>query len=265
MSEGQKRSILRKPTSDDDIVDADENKKMLYPDNMENSSNPQAHDNSNHNKSDDDFTVIHSNAISPPPERVGSSEHSEPIKIKKNKFNYQSKIKIIPNNRQGQLNTTFLSSIPGLMKIAEVVIAFITFILAICSDRRSTQSAWTEHLSFESMVIVACFIIGYVCFPHLTLNEEKTREGLIVVELLFYGIHTLFYFIAIWLMIHLSAAWTSEGRGAAIMSSVLCVALLILFAIETIKKWKAWKSENSSTIVREPITNDERNETSEQV
>ncbi|CEF61215.1 Marvel domain-containing protein [Strongyloides ratti] len=265
MSDNQKRLILRKPSSDDDALTMDENKKMLYSDNMDNSTNPHVPENSSHNKSDDEFTVIHSNAISPPPERIGSSEHSEPIKIKKNKFNYQSRIKIIPNNRQGQLNTIFLSSIPGLMKIAEVVIAFISFILAICSDRRSTQSAWTEHITFESMLVVSCLIIGYVCFPHLTLNDEKTREGLIVVELLFYGIHTLFYFIAIWLMIHLSAAWTSEGRGAAIMSSVLCVALLILFAIETIKKWKAWKSENSSTIVREPITKEEQTDVNDQV
>uniref|UniRef100_A0A0N5CDJ2 MARVEL domain-containing protein n=1 Tax=Strongyloides papillosus TaxID=174720 RepID=A0A0N5CDJ2_STREA len=257
MSDKQKRSILRKSTSDEDVANVDEQKKMLHSDNMDNSLNPHVPDNSGNNKSDDEFTVIHSNAISPPPERIGSSEHSEPIKVKKNKFSYQSKIKIIPTNRQGQLNTTFLSSIPGLMKIAEVALAFISFILAICSDRRSTQSAWTEHLTFESMIVVSILIVGYVCFPHLTLDDEKTREGLIVVELLFYGLHTLFYFIAIWLMIHLSAAWTSEGRGAAIMSSVLCVALLILFAIETIKKWKAWKNENSSTMVKEPITKDD--------
>uniref|UniRef100_A0A0N4ZY94 MARVEL domain-containing protein n=1 Tax=Parastrongyloides trichosuri TaxID=131310 RepID=A0A0N4ZY94_PARTI len=238
---------------------------MLHSDNTDNTGHPNVPDNIGNNRSDDEFTVIHSNAISPPPERTITSEPSESIKVKKNKFNYQSKIKIIPNNRQGQLNTTFLSSIPGLMKIAEVLLAFISFILAICSDRRSTQSAWTEHLTFESMFVVSCLIIGYVCFPHLTLKEEKTREGLIVVELLFYGIHTLFYFIAIWLMIHLSAAWSSEGRGAAIMSSVLCVALLILFSIETLKKWKSWKNENSSTIVREPITKEQEENVTENV
>ena len=39
-------------------------------------------------------------------------------------------------------------------------------------------------------------------------------------ELLFYGINTLFYFISIWLMVHLSASWGTDGRGAAIMSAV---------------------------------------------
>lgn len=32
-----------------------------------------------------------------------------------------SKIQIIPDNRQGQLNTGFLGTIPGVLKIAEIV------------------------------------------------------------------------------------------------------------------------------------------------
>ncbi len=32
-----------------------------------------------------------------------------------------SKIQIISNNRQGQLNTAFLATVPGVLKIAEIV------------------------------------------------------------------------------------------------------------------------------------------------
>lgn len=32
-----------------------------------------------------------------------------------------SKIQIIPDNRQGQLNTAYLATIPGVLKIAEIV------------------------------------------------------------------------------------------------------------------------------------------------
>ena len=39
-------------------------------------------------------------------------------------------------------------------------------------------------------------------------------------ELLFYGVNTLFYFISIWLMVHLSQTYGADGKGAAIMSAV---------------------------------------------
>lgn len=35
-----------------------------------------------------------------------------------------SKIQIIPHNRQGQLNTAFLATVPGVLKIAEIVCIF---------------------------------------------------------------------------------------------------------------------------------------------
>lgn len=134
--------------------------------------------------------------------------------------NMTSKIQIIPSNRQGQLNTTFLATLPGVLKLAEIILCFVAFILAICSDRRSTSASWTDHISFECMIVVSALLLAYVAFPHLTLKDEATREGLIVVELLFYGINTLFFFIAVFLMIHVSASWTADGKGAAIMCAV---------------------------------------------
>ncbi|TKR86901.1 hypothetical protein L596_011400 [Steinernema carpocapsae] len=177
----------------------------------------------------------------------GDQSTNGPEKQRKLQFNMASKIQIIPNNRQGQLNTVFMATVPGVLKLAEIALCFVAFILAICSDRRSTSSAWTEHISFECMVIVSALLLLYVVFPHLSLRDEQTREGLIVVELLFYGINTLFFFIGIWLMIHLSASWTTEGRGAAVFNAILCVALTVLFAIETFMKLKAWKGENTGS------------------
>uniref|UniRef100_A0A0N5AW26 MARVEL domain-containing protein n=1 Tax=Syphacia muris TaxID=451379 RepID=A0A0N5AW26_9BILA len=160
--------------------------------------------------------------------------------------NMSSKIQIIPNSRQGQLNTTFLVTVPGTLKAAEVCLGFLSFVLAICSDRNATTSAWTEHISFAATIISFMLLMGYVCFPHLTLRDEQTREGLIVVELLYYGISTLFFFIAIWLMVHLSASWITYGRGSAIIDAVICVALTVIFGIETVMKFRAWKGENAS-------------------
>lgn len=170
---------------------------------------------------------------------------------KKLQFHMASKIQIIPNNRQGQLNTGYIATIPGVLKVAEIILAFVAFVLAICADRRSTTAAWTEHIAFETMIVASALLAGYVCFPHLTIREEPTREGLIVLELIFYGINTLFYFISIWLMVHLSASWGTDGRGAAIMTAIICVALTIIFAIETFLKLKAWRGENepSSKII----------------
>lgn len=37
------------------------------------------------------------------------------------KFDMSSKIQIVPDNRQGQLNTAFLATVPGVLKIAEIV------------------------------------------------------------------------------------------------------------------------------------------------
>ncbi|CAD6195889.1 unnamed protein product [Caenorhabditis auriculariae] len=175
-----------------------------------------------------------------PPPRSPVAEPKKKLQFHMN----TSKIQIIPNNRQGQLNTGYLATIGGVLKIAEIVLSFIAFVLAICADRRTTTAAWTEHITFETLLVVTAFLLGYVCFPHLTIKDEPTREGLIVVELLFYGVNTVLYFISIWLMVHLSASWGTDGRGAAIMSAVICVALTVLFAIETFLKLKAWRGEN---------------------
>ncbi|CAO4380512.1 hypothetical protein L5515_008709 [Caenorhabditis briggsae] len=170
---------------------------------------------------------------------------------KKLQFHMANKVKIIPTNRQGQLNTGFLATLPGVLKIAEIVLSSIAFILAICADRRTTTAAFTEHISFGCVFVVTGLLLGYVIFPHLTLKDEATREGLIVVELLFYGINTVLNFISIWLMVHLSASWGTDGRGAAIMTAVICVALTVLFAIETVLKLKAWRGENEPQSVVE--------------
>ncbi|KAI3422213.1 hypothetical protein GPALN_012744 [Globodera pallida] len=151
-----------------------------------------------------------------------------------------AKVKIIPESRKGQLNTRYLATLPGLLKVVEVILGFVAFILAICADRRSTSSAWAEHITFETTVVVSVLILLYVVFPHLTLADERTREGLVVVELFFYGINTLFFFIGIWLMVHLAASWTAEGRGAAILGSILCLALCLMYAGEAYIKFKVW-------------------------
>lgn len=40
---------------------------------------------------------------------------------KRIQFNMSSKIQFIPTNRQGQYNTAFLGTLPGVLKIAEIV------------------------------------------------------------------------------------------------------------------------------------------------
>lgn len=165
------------------------------------------------------------------------------------KFDMSSKIQIIPDNRQGQLNTAFLATVPGVMKIAEIVLSFTSFILAICADRTATTAAWTENISFAVTIIISGLLIGYVCFPHLTIKNESTREGLIFTELIFYSISALLFFIAIWLMVHLSANWVTYGRGPAIIDAIICVALTILFSVETFAKLKAWMGENEPTSI----------------
>ncbi|KAI1720459.1 hypothetical protein DdX_04689 [Ditylenchus destructor] len=180
--------------------------------------------------------------------------HNKRSQSSTNPFQMHSKISVIPANRQGQLNTQFLATLPGALKLGEIILGFVSFILAICADRRSTSAAWTEHISFETTIVVTAILIGYVVFPHLTIANEQTRNGLVVVELLFYGLNALFYFIGIWLMVHLSASWTAEGRGAAIMDAILCVALCVLYAVETFLKFKSWRGDEdtSANVKRSP-------------
>jgi hypothetical protein len=174
----------------------------------------------------------------------GRNKRSNASQQNTNPFQMHSKLSVIPASRKGELNTQYLVTLPGVLKLAEIILGFVSFILAICADRRSTSAAWTEHISFETTIVVTALVIGYVIFPHLTIGNETTRDGLVVVELLFYGTNTLFYFIGIWLMVHLSASWTAEGRGAAIMDAILCVALCVLYAIETFLKFKLWHGDN---------------------
>ncbi|CAD5226444.1 unnamed protein product [Bursaphelenchus okinawaensis] len=155
----------------------------------------------------------------------------------------QKKLNFIPKNQKGSLNTQFFATVPGVLKIAEVVLGFVAFVLAICADRNSTSSAWTEHITFESTIIAGVFLLGYIVFPHLTIDDEKNNNGLVVMELVFYAVNTVAYFISVWLMVHLSASWRADGRGAAIMGAILNVALTVLFGIETFIKFKTFKGE----------------------
>ncbi|VDM11543.1 unnamed protein product [Wuchereria bancrofti] len=66
-------------------------------------------------------------------------------------------------------------------------------------------------------------------------------------EFIFYGTSALLFFIAIWLMVHLSIGWSTYGRGSAIIDAIICVALTILFGIETFVKLIAWRGENEPT------------------
>ena len=50
-----------------------------------------------------------------------STAPSESNGQKKIKFNMSSKLQIIPNNRQGQLNTGYIGTIAGVLKLAEIV------------------------------------------------------------------------------------------------------------------------------------------------
>jgi hypothetical protein len=245
--------INRVDGSDADIGDFKERRILMLRADEENNVPPPAADTTVHLGN----PVAHlapSNGGSPGPQSP-PLESERPLsanqKRKQQFANMTSKIQIIPNNRQGQLNTTFLATLPGVLKIAEIVLCFVAFILAICSDRRSTSAAWTDHISFECMIVVSALLLAYVVFPHLTLKDEATREGLIVVELLFYGINTVFFFIAVFLMIHVSASWTADGRGAAVMCAIIAVGLCLLFAVETFLKFKAWRGENepSSRII----------------
>ncbi|KAI6189546.1 Synaptophysin / synaptoporin [Aphelenchoides bicaudatus] len=157
--------------------------------------------------------------------------------------NMHHKLNFIPHSQRDKLNAQFLATLPGVLKIAELVLGFVAFILAICADRKATSSAWAEHITFETTIVVAALLIGYTVFPHLTLQDDRTRNSLVVLELMFYGFNTVAYFIAVWLMVHLSASWTAEGRGAAVMCAILCVALTVLYGIETFVKFKLWKGE----------------------
>lgn len=48
--------------------------------------------------------------------------YSQPTKEKKKlQFHMANKIQIIPNNRQGQLNTGFMGTLAGVLKLAEIV------------------------------------------------------------------------------------------------------------------------------------------------
>jgi len=161
--------------------------------------------------------------------------------------NMHHKLNFIPHNQRDKLNAQFLATLPGVLKLAELALGFVAFILAICADRKATSSAWAEHITFETTIVVAALLIGYTIFPHLTLQDERTRNSLVFLELLFYGFNTGAYFIAVWLMVHLSASWTSEGRGAAVMCAIVCVALTVLYGIESFVKFKLWKGEEIGT------------------
>ncbi|KAI6213907.1 Synaptophysin / synaptoporin [Aphelenchoides besseyi] len=161
--------------------------------------------------------------------------------------NMHHKLNFIPHSQRDKINTQFLLTLPGVLKLAEVVLGFVAFILSICSDRKATSSAWTEHITFETTIVTVALLIGYVVFPHLTLQDDRTRNGLVLLELMFYGFNTMAYFIAVWLMVHLSASWNADGRGAAVMCAIICVALTVLYGIESFVKFKAWKGEEVGT------------------
>ncbi|KAI6219038.1 Synaptophysin / synaptoporin [Aphelenchoides fujianensis] len=180
-------------------------------------------------------------------EKRGSTGSAKPHGKVSPFTNMHHKLNFIPHSQRDKVNTQFLLTLPGVLKVAEVVLGFVAFILSICADRKATSAAWAEHITFETTIVVAALLLGYVVFPHLTLQDDRTRNSLVLLELMFYGFNTGAYFIAVWLMVHLSASWNADGRGAAVMCAIICVALTVLYGIESFVKFKAWKGEEIGT------------------
>lgn len=152
-------------------------------------------------------------------------------------------------NQQGLVDVTYIKDIKGWVRIAEIVLSLITFICATVDEFfvKYRGGGWVQFVSITAFLI--CIILTIFHMFRL-MQQMPSSIPVLLVELIFLGTFTIFYFISG------VVAAVYGGLSAAVGAcAFFCFASLVAFGGDTFLFFMAWRAGNSGGVPPPATTN----------
>ncbi|CAD5122304.1 DgyrCDS10742 [Dimorphilus gyrociliatus] len=142
-------------------------------------------------------------------------------------------------------DVNYIKSIPGLLKIAQIVLSLITFICAsVKSSFVKEGGGWVQFVSMTALIICTVLLIFYV-----TSLINKLPGPWPLIEFVYYGVYTLFYFIA---FVVAAAQGTKYKIDAGKAAAAFSFFTLGTFAVDTFFKFQTWRTGQPMVTINKP-------------
>lgn len=131
-----------------------------------------------------------------------------------------------------RLRLDYIKTIPGILKIVEVVASIITFICASVVPWGYLGAGWVQFVS------ISAFITALIWFIFYLIGVIYRFPGpWILIEFIYYCVFTLFFLIAA--IVSAARAHAAPSIGAAAFFAFVCTAV---FAVDTFFQFRAWRT-----------------------
>lgn len=135
------------------------------------------------------------------------------------------------------LNLAYVKSIPGIIKIIEIVLSIITFICSVV-DR------WEGH-GWVAFVAISAFISALIYFILTLLNlitfTSRFRGPWLLIELIYCIVCAVFYLIAA----IVAAAFASNNHANVAATAFFAFVATAIFTVDTVYQYRAWRTSDA--------------------
>jgi len=150
-----------------------------------------------------------------------------------------------------QLDVAYIKTIPGILRIVEIVLCIILFICAV-----SACSGWyiygRGNCGFASFVAFMgfIFVIGWLLFYLFHVHDSAPNVPWLLIELIFYAVWTFFLVISGIVLAVLSAdtygliyyQYAGTTHASAGAGAFFAFAAAIAFGFQTFLLFQAWRA-----------------------
>ncbi|KAK2188816.1 hypothetical protein NP493_122g00000 [Ridgeia piscesae] len=144
---------------------------------------------------------------------------------------YESRTTTTTSGPSGlSIRREYITSVPGLFKIAEMVVCFITFICSVVYPRYKGDG-WVEFVSMSALLTVGINFIFY-----LIGLRQQLPPFMLLVEFIVYCVFTVFFAIAA-----IVAAVSGSYHASIGATAFFAFAATAIFGVDTFFQFRAWQ------------------------
>jgi len=162
------------------------------------------------------------------------------------------------------LDISYIKTIPGILRIVEIILCIILFICAVTANTTwggsFGASGWGAFVGFVGFLLVIAWLVFYLFHVH----EAAANVPWLLIEMICYAIWTFFLIIAGIALAVLSGSyaglycnnlilrcWWNQVHSAAGAASFFAFAAAVVFGFQTFLIFRDWRNRTAS--LRSPI------------
>ncbi|XP_064610335.1 CKLF-like MARVEL transmembrane domain-containing protein 7 [Liolophura sinensis] len=134
-------------------------------------------------------------------------------------------------------DVSYIKTLPGILKIAEIVLSIIAFICATVYPWAYGGGGWVQFVTISTFVGVLVLFIFH--FMHII---SRLPGPWMLIEFIYYCVYTLFMLIAA--IVAAANGWRDASIGAA---AFFCFAALAVLAVDTFMMFRTWQAGRQSS------------------